>query len=635
MKPRFWLTLFSFLLAWPINGQVYFGIYSKFEKGLDTVFFEPEAKVVSLYEGGVTYPLINDDLGWVIGLVTEYHFRYKILGNNPDNFGNISIPFLSAGDLKIEQILELKATVSYLDGEERKSMQLGEENIFKIDNDEGWSEYRIVFPQVKKGSILEWKYIKVDREFYLLEGWEFQGKYPRIKSEFAFQVPDFLRYQLVTQGVQVRENLQISPLKDEFHWKLENVPSFKLEPYIGSPLDFVLRVEGFLFQDGTRSQPIVYSTWEELGAQIQSIPAFEFYFKGNSLKKLGINQDLKGTDDFQTARNVYNFVKDKFKVEPSFQPLPSQDAKSLVKRGSGNHLDIHLILLNLLQEQGIYSDLVLINQKGANRSGLIPSPFLNQFSSSLIRINFKDSHIWLDATDPYLSFGLIAPQKLVDQGFLIKGKESNLIPIELNHHSGSSQKIGLERDSVGNWVYTIKSKLEGMSVLTFRDQMQNETPEDDESIEDNYDIVVIDNFQEEKTIESHSKKLAFKENEEVVVLSPFKESIFYENPFLEPRRVYPIDFEYPFYQSLEFDMKIPDGYELDEYPPSIEATTANQELTYRLDTRVENGRIFISSDLQVKVKNYSPRAYQNLKTFAEEVSESVQFPVILKKKLNK
>ncbi|SFO07554.1 protein of unknown function [Algoriphagus ornithinivorans] len=634
MSSRIGLIWVFIILSWPSFGQVSFGIYSKFEKELDSVFFEKEAKVVSLYEGGVTYPLIKEGEGWVIGLVTEYHFRYKILGDNPDNFGNITIPFFTARDLKIEQIVELRATVSYLDGDERKSIRLGDEHIFRSDNANGWSDYRIVFPQVKKGSILEWKYVKVDREYYLLEGWEFQGTYPKLRSEYTFQVPDYLRYQLVTQGTPVREMLQVSPSRDRFYWNLENIPSFRLEPYLSNPLDYVFRVEGFLFQDGTQFQPIVYSTWEELGTRIQSIPAFESYFKGNSVKKLGIKDVLYGTNDLETAEKIYRFVKDRFKVQPSIYPLPTQDARSLLKKGEGNHLDIHLTLLNLLQDHGITADLVLVNQKGENRTDLIPSPFLNQFSNSLVRLEIRDSVFWLDATDPYLSFGLIPPKKLVPQGFLIRGDESKLIPIDLKHNSGSNQMITVEKDSIGNWAYSINFKLEGLNVLSLRDQLLGPNPEPEDLDDSYYDITVDDKFQEEGYLFSKAKKPAFNDGEEIVILSPFKESIFYENPFLEARRTYPIDFDYPFYQNFELDMEIPEGYEVDEIPPSVSLFTPNKELTYLLESKIEEGHIRIVSKLDIRVKNYSPRAYPELKSFAEKVSESVQFPVILKKKAN-
>lgn len=73
-------------------------------------------------------------------------------------------------------------------------------------------------------------------------------------------------------------------------------------------------------------------------------------------------------------------------------------------------MDINLFLLVIFQEYGIKFNLVLINQKGENRTNLIPCPFLDQFSASLIRAEIDRKMIWLDATDKTLPFGLISPK---------------------------------------------------------------------------------------------------------------------------------------------------------------------------------------------------------------------------------
>tara|TARA_R110002020_G_scaffold464641_3_gene685493 strand:+ start:14 stop:208 length:195 start_codon:yes stop_codon:yes gene_type:complete len=50
------LILFFSSFSW---AQVVFGEYSVEELAFDTVSFEPEAKIVALYEAGVSMPIIN------------------------------------------------------------------------------------------------------------------------------------------------------------------------------------------------------------------------------------------------------------------------------------------------------------------------------------------------------------------------------------------------------------------------------------------------------------------------------------------------------------------------------------------------------------------------------------------------
>ena len=186
------------------------------ELEMEKVPFQPEANVVSLYEEGNSGLVWEKNTYQVFGMYTTYHFRFKVLDDNVGNFGDFVIPFYQAGDFKIESIQDLEAQVSYLEEGERKIYKLTEENIRLVDLGEGNREYRIVFPRVVKGSILEYSYIKADRVYYSLEGWIFQGEYPKLRTKCTFEVPDFLQYQLVIAAGRVKDAMSMTPKKDKF-----------------------------------------------------------------------------------------------------------------------------------------------------------------------------------------------------------------------------------------------------------------------------------------------------------------------------------------------------------------------------------------------------------------------------------
>jgi hypothetical protein len=267
-----------------------------------------------------------------------------VLKDNLHIFGDIRIPFEPAGELMLEQILELQATISYLENGERISKMLTKEDIKLVELDQGFSEYRLIFPNVKQGSILKWKYAKLDRAYYSLEGWAFQGEYPKLKSFYALRLPNFLQYQLVVQGKRVKEAAYQSDERDLFYWEIDSIKSFRYEPYIINSLDYIDRVEGVLSRDASQGDRIVYSTWEELGNQIQGIKAFESYFKTGTMRKLGIKEGLIGQTQLQTAENIYRYLVNEFELIPTLYALSSQSANDLVKSGKGNHLDINLLL---------------------------------------------------------------------------------------------------------------------------------------------------------------------------------------------------------------------------------------------------------------------------------------------------
>ncbi|SFA80244.1 hypothetical protein [Algoriphagus aquimarinus] len=614
------------------QAQLVFGEYSEEELALEIVSFEPEAKIVALYEGGVSNPIVDAQPGRVsvLGIATQYHYRYKILHDNVLNFGDIRIPFTRGGDLNLEQILEIQAQVSYLENGQREVRVLSDEDIKLVKLDDGSAEYRLIFPNAKKGSILEWKYVKLDRVYYSLEGWAFQGTVPKLKTMFSLLVPSFLKYQLVVQGAQVRKAMQVSDERDTFIWELDSVRSFQTEPYILNPLDYLDRVEGFLSTDLTQQNSIVYSTWEELGTQIQSMKAFGSYFKKNSFKKINIEDDLTGATQLETAKNIYAFVSNQFELMPTVYPLPTQDFNSLLKSKKGNHLDINLLLLVVLQQYGVNANLVMINQKGENRTNLIPSPYLDQFSSSLVRVVIEGKLFWLDGTAKDIPFGLISPNKLMPKGFMIDGANSSLIPISLAHTSGFEIEIGLGKDSVNNLVYQNSAKIFGLSVQSLKEIQLNQEQEVDEEYSA-YDVTFEDSFLEKEVVQSIYKLQIKESNDQLMVLTPFEQSIFFDNLFIAETRKYAVEFEYGFSERISFRLDIPEGYELDEYPESKSISMGSNELEFTFQVTDNDGVLTFESKVLVNQSEIPVSKYKDLRRFAIVVSEQLNSPIVLKK----
>lgn len=496
---QFILVFFGCVLsAFSQDGE--WGVFSDEELALETVPFEPEAKVVSLYEAGRTGLIWNEETYQIMGMYTEFHYRYKVLDDNVGGFGTIVIPYYHAGDWNIERILELEAQVSFLENGERKTYPLKEEDIKLIDFGDGFGEYRIIFPKVFKGSILEYRYIKADRMYYTLEGWVFQGDYPKLRSKFTFEIPDFLQYQLIVPPGRVMASMSHSAKKDRFSWNLRDLRSFPIEPYISSPMDYLERVEGFLAVDATRSPATLYSTWQKLGDQIMALKEFGSYRKSVSYKNLGLKEDLFLAESKEAiAKRIYRYISENFTLEPSLYAYPSKSLSELLRSKKGNHLDIHLLLIAALRSYDIYAEPVLVNElHPLKRSFLIPSPNIDQFSSSLVRMKVDDKITLLDATDSTLPFGLLPLRKLVREGFLLKETSSELIDLVYDFDSKTELEISLELDSIGNLAYRESLKLTDLQVLALRDALAVDRDDETPGDLDPYNVSFEDNFKHER-----------------------------------------------------------------------------------------------------------------------------------------
>jgi hypothetical protein len=239
-----------------------FGKFTDQELQIEKVSFEPEAKYVVLYKSGDSYFKYG-------GIHTDYFYRYKVLTDESSDFGDFRISFYR-GDNLFEQVSQVKAQVSYLDGNSRKNIRLGNEAIKEVDLGDGYFEIRIAFPQVKKGSILEFSYKKVSKMLSLLDGWGFQGEYPSLYSSYRFKAPIFFQYQMIIQGRRLAEATKVTERSNSYSWMLRDIPSLPIEPFVGSLIDYQERVDGYLFsseyykEEELESSEIFYSSWDQV-----------------------------------------------------------------------------------------------------------------------------------------------------------------------------------------------------------------------------------------------------------------------------------------------------------------------------------------------------------------------------------
>jgi len=624
-----------FLLFWTaeVTGQaVEWGKFSSEELELSKVAFQPEAKVVSLYEEGNSGVIWDRETYRVMGMYTTHHFRLKVLDDNVGNFGDFVIPFFQAGEFNIESIKELEAQVSYLDNGERKTYQLTEDNIKLVDLGGGYREYRIVFPRVLKGSILEYRYIKIDRVYYSLEGWVFQGEYPKLRTKFTFEVPDFLQYQLVIAAGRVKDAMSMTPKKDKFFWELRNVPSFKVEPYIASPTDYLERVEGFLSVDRTQNPTVLYSTWEKLGDQIIDRKEFGSYQKATTYKNFGFKEDVfidSSKEDI--ARNIYDYVSENFEEEPTLYPLPSKNVSELLKTKKGNHLDLSLLLISSLKAHDMEAELILINKFSPfSRSYLIPSPNLDQFSSSLVRLQIGDNQWYLDPTNPTLPFGLLPLDKLVQKGFLITPGQSNLISLSHQFQSGTELDVTLGLDSVGQLEFRQHLRVTDLTVLAVIESLK--TPENQDAEAEGlapYKVSFEDHFRKDRYFIADFHLPIRQEENGVVLLQPFSFSSFSKNPFVDEVRLYDIEFGFPMKEKMKFSFEIPEGYLLDEVPPSASMELEKDGLFFKYQVSQEGDKVEIQVELVILRDSHPAKRYGELKRFFEMVSKSLSYPIVL------
>ncbi|MBK6635247.1 MAG: DUF3857 domain-containing protein [Chitinophagaceae bacterium] len=118
----------------------------------------------------------------------------------------------------------------------------------------------IVFPEVKVGSIIEYSY-SLERETYHLKDWYFQGRIPVLYSEYQLKVPQIFRFsvqpsivepiedkqEIIDESISMDEGfIETKSLKSSYI--MRNLRGIKNEPFMGSPMDYMQRLNFQLTQ---------------------------------------------------------------------------------------------------------------------------------------------------------------------------------------------------------------------------------------------------------------------------------------------------------------------------------------------------------------------------------------------------
>lgn len=384
----------------------------------------------------------------------------------------------------------------------------------------------------------------------------------------------------------------------------------------------------------------VLSTWEESANEIFKVGVVAGYLKSNSNTRFLEEITFKAEDKLDLLYQIETYVQENYETTSTSGIIPSISIKELSQQKKANKAAINFLLIALLKSNNIDAYPLLISSKGNGRSKLVEYPFINQFNQMIVLAKIDGKTYFLDGATKGLTPGYLALDNHVDQGFLLKEGGSGIIPIVLNHKSGRNITVNVNVDESGQLAFNTHTRYNDYDALHLKNQLgQDLTPS---RVQDNYfekSERVIKDF-EIKALEGNQQQVNvyYKTVEDLndqthnIMIKPFENIRFKENPFKDDIRQFPVDFNFLFTDYYVSKIVIPEGYELDDYPENkvIAMTDNNMRFTYAV-TSLKN-EIIITSSINLKSRIIQPSDYNELKFFIELVLSKYNEPVILKKR---
>jgi hypothetical protein len=150
-----------------------------------------------LFKKGETKFEYTDNDGFRV--VTEVTVRVKIYKKEGYSWGNQAVNFRSNVNLKEKVLFSDAVTYNLMAGKIEKT-KLKSEGIFEEKIDRYWSKKKITMPNLKEGSVLEYKYSIISNNIGMLNEFNFQTSIPVDYSEYKTYIPEYFIYNTKIKG---------------------------------------------------------------------------------------------------------------------------------------------------------------------------------------------------------------------------------------------------------------------------------------------------------------------------------------------------------------------------------------------------------------------------------------------------
>ena len=619
-----------------------------------------------IFNKGITYFEYSNDNGFQ--LITEVETKIKIYKKEGLEYGNFGVIYYKTG-LAEQSVIFSKAITYNLENGVIVKSKLKSENEFKENLSENQFTKKIAMPNVKVGSVIEYKYIIKSPYITSFPEWGFQKTIPVDYSEFTTKIPEYYTYNKYLKGFlnisttneklnktliinhipinlsnQANEsNKIISYIEDYTNQKAINIPALKEEGYINNIENYTSSVQYELAKKEFPGDLTVSfaTTWEAVAKKIYEDDDFGAQLNKNNY----FEDDLKillqnySTNEQKTMA-IFNYVKNRMTWNKINSYYCEKGVKKAYQEKFGNAAEINLMLTAMLRFAGLNSNPVLLSTRS---NGIALFPSRTAYNYVISSVNLGDNNtVLLDATNKFSMPDLLPTRDLNWFGRLItKEGITEDIDLSLKVVSNNVTNLFVKIDEKGIVSGKLREQYFDYNAFKFRDNFYSISKDNYlERLEKEYSGLEIENYQrsnetdlDKPITEQYDVKIS-NSTENIgnkIYFSPLFHLARKINPFTQEIRTYPIDFTYPYQDKFVIVINIPDGYSVDSIPKEEVFNLDKDMGSFSYKISVNDNQIQIIVVMRIETAIVSSKDYPNLKLFFKNLIAKENEKIVIKK----
>jgi hypothetical protein len=613
-----------------------FGSVSANEMDMKTCTFDPEASAVVLLDEG--YSDYTDDRG----LMTYYHKRIKVLKEDGIKYGDVKFTYYSDDDFESVDNIEA-ISINADENGRRRDIAVENKSIYTKRVSKYRTEISFAFPNVKAGTILEYKYRINAKHYGGLRDWYFQSEIPVVKSSYRLKVvPGHEISYLVQYNPNYKVNVSRINNDQSIKFEMGSIPALTDEPFMDAREDYIQKV---IFQTTkyTGSVGVIkyMTTWKEVNRELYGRSDF-----GRQLKiKIDecqdfINTSLNGKTELEKVQLIHHYVSGNLAWDGINSLIADGGIKNLWKKKTGNSAEINLLLVNLLREAGLQAYPMLVSERGHGRVNK-NQPFINQFNSVYAAVFVGDKKYYLDATDK-LTPCLITPYSILNStAFIADNDAGGLVDIQENDiRYTDNVTISADLSEAGelSGKVNVESK-DYARAEKIRWYTRSKTDYVDNYIKSGMVNIEVNNF-DIKNIEQENLPVTqafdFKTNIQTTGEYSFLSfnwfTGFQNNPFIVNDRFSNINFGYKKTINLTYLINLPPNAKIDAIPKGIKLVNPGKTVTFTRQFFQEGSKLMAKIRVDIDKTLFGVDEYGQVQDFFKQMVNLMNEQVILKSK---
>jgi hypothetical protein len=607
-----------------------YGKVDKADLDMTTCDFEKDANAEVLFDKGNVY--FTSDYT----IVFERHTRIKIFNEKGNESANIKIQYYRGTDLQL--LSGMQAETINSDNGTIQITKVDKKQIFTKAVDKERAEVSFAFPNVKPGSIIEYKYVLSSDNLGFFPDWVFQNDIPTRYSELDSSVPNDLYYKSL-----VMVNMPYVKNTDQVK-ALANIPSLRDEPFMSSRIDNAQRIYYELMSINVPGYMKDFATsWKKVGEDEAGFDDFEGQ----------IRRKLAGEDEILTKAKslssepekiayIFNRVKNNMKWNDLDARFTDDGTSEAWTKKTGNSTEINLMVCHLLQKAGVKALPMLVSTRENGKvNPAYPSRY--QFDRTVAYIPVDSANYYvLDATNKYNLYNEVPSELLNTFGFYVDGPNNDFKLVFLQKVSPVRQSILVTAEIKPDGKMTGTAQFSSFGYNRIDAVERYKTDGEEKYIDylrdgDNnlkisavkFENMEVDTLPLTQNVDFSLTLAGSDEN--YIYFNPNVLCGLHSNPFLNENRTTDIDFKYRNVYSINGIYKIPAGYKTDAMPKSVSMAMSDKSITFKRMVAEQDGSIVVRYTISYQSSLFFKQNYGELHEFYKKMHEMLNEQIVLKK----